>query len=72
MDIAAGLQYVDIGSPLAATAFRAKGFDLALNAVLERPEDAPIYAEHPAHVKYVAPVIFPMPQYLCTDKRVTG
>ncbi|KAJ9602730.1 hypothetical protein H2200_012924 [Cladophialophora chaetospira] len=48
-----GLRYVDIGNPLASTAFRAKGFDLALVAILERPEDAPIYAEHPKHVKIV-------------------
>lgn len=58
MTVATGLQYVDIGSPLATTAFRAKGFDLALVAVLDRPEDAPIYAEHAAHVKYVAPIRF--------------
>jgi hypothetical protein len=55
-EFAAGLQYVDIGSPLAATAFRAKGFDLALVAGLGRAEDIPAYAEDPEHVEYVAAV----------------
>lgn len=44
-----GLQYVDIGSPLPATAHRAKGYDVSLVAVLDKPEDALVYAEHPAH-----------------------
>ena len=45
-----GLRYVDIGSPLPETAFRSKGFNISLVAVLEKPEDAPVYADHPAHV----------------------
>lgn len=44
-----GLKSVDIGSPLPATAEKAKGFNLSLVAVLEKPEDALVYAEHPAH-----------------------
>lgn len=47
----AGLKYVDVGSPLPATADRAKGFNISLVAVLEKPEDALVYAEHPAHEK---------------------
>ncbi|KAF2159961.1 hypothetical protein M409DRAFT_29572 [Zasmidium cellare ATCC 36951] len=46
-----GLRYVDVGAPLPATAFRAKGFNVSLVAVLDGPDDAPVYAEHPAHVK---------------------
>ena len=44
-----GLQHVDIGAPLPATARRAKGYDVSLVAILEKPADALIYAEHPAH-----------------------
>jgi len=48
---ASGLKYVDVGAPLPATAEKAKGFNISLVAVLENPEDALVYAEHPAHEK---------------------
>ena len=40
---------MDIGAPLSATADKAKGFNVSLVAVLKKPEDAIVYAEHPAH-----------------------
>ncbi|KAM0554874.1 hypothetical protein ACHAPJ_006609 [Fusarium lateritium] len=46
-----GLKYVDVGAPLPATADKAKGFNVSLVAVLEKAEDALVYAEHPAHKK---------------------
>ena len=45
----AGLKYIDVGSPLPITAVKAKGFNVSLVAVLEKPDDALVYAEHPAH-----------------------
>jgi hypothetical protein len=47
-----GLRHVDVGAPLPVTAERAKGYNISLVAVLEKPEDALVYAEHPAHEKY--------------------
>lgn len=44
-----GLRYVDVGAPLAVTADKAKGHNISLVAVLDKPEDAPVYAEHPTH-----------------------
>lgn len=35
------------------TAHRAQGFDMGLLAILEKKEDLPVYAEHPAHLEYV-------------------
>jgi hypothetical protein len=52
-----GLRYVDIGVPLAATADRAKGYNVSLVAVLEKPEDALVYAEHPAHERYISSIL---------------
>ncbi|KIY01119.1 uncharacterized protein Z520_02671 [Fonsecaea multimorphosa CBS 102226] len=49
--IVPGLRYVDVGAPLPATAEKAKGFDVSLVAVLDKEEDALVYAEHPAHEK---------------------
>ncbi|KXT00536.1 hypothetical protein AC579_8831 [Pseudocercospora musae] len=46
-----GLLKFDFGPPLASTAHRAQGFNLGLIAVLEKPEDVRVYAEHPAHLK---------------------
>ncbi|PWY89703.1 hypothetical protein BO94DRAFT_534450 [Aspergillus sclerotioniger CBS 115572] len=37
--------------PLAMTASRAKGFDMGLVAIMEKPEDLQIYANHPDHLK---------------------
>jgi hypothetical protein len=42
---------IDIGAPLESTASRAKGFDFGLVALLEKPEDVKVYAEHPVHQK---------------------
>jgi len=49
-----GLKYVDVGAPLEVTADRAKGYNISLVAVLEKPEDALVYAHHPAHEKIIA------------------
>ena len=35
---------------------RAKGFNAGLIAVLEKPEDVKVYADHPEHQKYVVNV----------------
>ncbi|KAF9893006.1 hypothetical protein FE257_012417 [Aspergillus nanangensis] len=48
-----GLKHVDVGAPLPATAEKAKGFNVSLVAVLEKPEDALIYAEHPEHERII-------------------
>ena len=48
----AGLIKIDIGAPLESTASRAKGFDFGLVALLEKPDDVKVYAEHPEHQKY--------------------
>lgn len=49
-----GLQKIDLGPPVPATAARAKGFDYGLVAILDKAENLKGYAEHPAHLKYVA------------------
>ncbi|KXL47999.1 hypothetical protein M433DRAFT_157523 [Acidomyces richmondensis BFW] len=46
-----GLSRLDIGPPLAITAHRANGFDMGIVAILDRPEDIQVYAEHPAHLR---------------------
>ena len=43
---------MDVAPPLPSTKSRGKGFDLALVAILEKPEDVKVYAEHPVHQKY--------------------
>lgn len=35
------------------TASRAKGYDMGLLAILEKPDDLSVYAEHPSHQVYV-------------------
>ena len=47
-----GLLKLSRNPPLPVSAGRAKGYDMGLVAVLERPEDVPIYAAHPAHQEY--------------------
>lgn len=42
---------MDIGPPLAVTAARAKGYDMGLVAVLEKPEQVLPYGTHPAHLE---------------------
>ena len=44
-----GLKDVDVGAPLAVTADQAMGNEISLVAILEKHEDATVYAEHPAH-----------------------
>jgi len=48
-----GLVKIEFGPPLESTAARAKGYNAGLIAVLEKPEDVKVYAEHPVHQKYV-------------------
>ena len=43
----------DAGAPLAVTAERAKGYDMTVVAILERPEDVVPYGLHPAHQEWV-------------------
>jgi hypothetical protein len=48
-----GLKSLKTNTPLPICVPRAKGFDMGLVAVLEKPEDLPVYAVHPAHLEYV-------------------
>ena len=48
-----GLTRLDVAPPLPSTASRGKGYDLGLVAMLEKPEDVKVYAEHPEHQKYL-------------------
>ncbi|EEH21610.1 hypothetical protein PABG_03826 [Paracoccidioides brasiliensis Pb03] len=44
-----GLREMHNNAPLAITASRAKGYDMGLLAILEKPDDVQVYAAHPAH-----------------------
>ncbi|PYH92812.1 hypothetical protein BO71DRAFT_382773 [Aspergillus ellipticus CBS 707.79] len=57
-----GLLEVHTNPPLAATASRAKGFDMGLVAILEKPEDVQVYMEHPVHLEVQA-----IRERLCED-----
>ncbi|KAE8378611.1 hypothetical protein BDV26DRAFT_261194 [Aspergillus bertholletiae] len=46
-----GLRSLKTNQPLPISVPRAKGFDLGLVAVLEKPEDVAVYAVHPAHLE---------------------
>ncbi|KAF7590598.1 hypothetical protein BBP40_002635 [Aspergillus hancockii] len=46
-----GLKSLKTNTPLPICVPRAKGFDMGLVAVLEKPEDLPVYAVHPAHLE---------------------
>ncbi|KAK5679934.1 hypothetical protein LTS10_007882 [Elasticomyces elasticus] len=46
-----GLIKLEANTPLPATASRGNGYNMALVATLERPEDVKVYAEHPEHLK---------------------
>jgi hypothetical protein len=46
-----GLISLKAGQPLPISIPRAKGFDMGLVAVLEKPEDLAEYAVHPAHLE---------------------
>ncbi|PYH47837.1 Dabb family protein [Aspergillus saccharolyticus JOP 1030-1] len=60
-----GLRQLKAGTPLAATAARAKGFDMGLVAILEKPDDLPTYAAHPAHLE-----VQKLREELCEDTLV--
>ncbi|PGH17182.1 hypothetical protein AJ79_01320 [Helicocarpus griseus UAMH5409] len=44
-----GLREMHNNPPLTMTASRAKGFNMGLMAILEKPDDVPVYAAHPSH-----------------------
>ncbi|KAL1955548.1 hypothetical protein VTO42DRAFT_8427 [Malbranchea cinnamomea] len=46
-----GLLELKTGPPLDITAHRAKGFNMGIVAILEKPADVKVYAEHPAHLE---------------------
>ncbi|KAJ5902115.1 hypothetical protein N7495_002643 [Penicillium taxi] len=46
-----GLVSLQANTPLPICLPRAKGFDMGLVAVLEKPEDIATYAVHPAHLE---------------------
>lgn len=43
---------MEANGPLPISVPRAKGFDMGIVAVLEKPEDVASYAVHPAHLEY--------------------
>lgn len=45
-----------VGSGLAVTAHRAKGYDMGLVATLEKVEDVTSYGLHPAHQEFEHPL----------------
>ncbi|KAI8626092.1 hypothetical protein F5Y19DRAFT_447934 [Xylariaceae sp. FL1651] len=46
-----GLIKFDANTPLPATAHRTQGYEMGVVAILEKPEDIPVYADHPAHLE---------------------
>ncbi|KKK23275.1 stress responsive A/B barrel domain protein [Aspergillus rambellii] len=46
-----GLVSLKTGQPLPICVPRARGFDMGIVAVMERPEDVAEYAVHPAHLE---------------------
>ncbi|KAK3671611.1 hypothetical protein LTR78_008534 [Recurvomyces mirabilis] len=44
-----GLRKLDFGGPLPVTAGRGKGYDMGIVAILDKPDDVTVYAQHPAH-----------------------
>ncbi|KAL4816293.1 hypothetical protein BDW67DRAFT_161987 [Aspergillus spinulosporus] len=57
-----GLLSLKAGGPLPICIPRAKGFDMGLVAVLEKPSDLEGYAVHPAHLE-----VHKMREELCED-----
>ncbi|KAJ5450088.1 uncharacterized protein N7458_006537 [Penicillium daleae] len=57
-----GLVSMECGQPLPICLPRAKGFDMGLVAVLEKPEHVASYAVHPAHLE-----VHKMREELCDD-----
>ena len=52
----AGLVDFQVGSGLAVTAHRAKGYDMGVVATLEKVEDVTSYGLHPAHQEFENPL----------------
>ena len=48
-----GLQRIDLNVPDPVSAARAKGYNMGLVAILDKPETIAVYAQHPAHMMYV-------------------
>ena len=48
-----GLQRIDLNVPDPISAARAKGYNMGLVAILDKPETITVYAQHPAHMMYV-------------------
>ena len=48
-----GLQRIDLNVPDPTSAARAKGYNMGLVAILDKPETITVYAQHPAHMMYV-------------------
>ncbi|KAH8698388.1 stress responsive A/B barrel domain protein [Talaromyces proteolyticus] len=46
-----GLVSLQANQPLPISVPRAKGFNMGIVAVLEKPEDLQVYATHPAHLE---------------------
>ncbi|KAL5342365.1 hypothetical protein BJX70DRAFT_394955 [Aspergillus crustosus] len=57
-----GLVSLKAGQPLPISIPRAKGFDMGIVAVLEKPEDLAGYAVHPAHLE-----VHKLREELCED-----
>ncbi|EGC43432.1 predicted protein [Histoplasma capsulatum var. duboisii H88] len=57
-----GLREMHCNPPLAMTASRAKGYDMGLLAILEKPDDVSLYAGHPSHL-----VVQKLRDELCED-----
>lgn len=67
-----GLRSFDLGPPLASTAHRARGFDMALVAVLDTEEQVLGYAGHPAHQKCVLQAFSGLCMCECREADVPG
>lgn len=50
-EIFLGLLEFHANPPVAMTASRAKGYNMGLVAILEKPSDLQVYATHPAHLE---------------------
>ena len=48
-----GLERIDLNVPDPISAARAKGYNMGLVAILDKPETITVYAQHPAHMVYV-------------------
>ncbi|KAI9897930.1 hypothetical protein N3K66_006290 [Trichothecium roseum] len=57
-----GLLQWHCGQPLAMTAYRARGYDMGIVAILENTESLQAYADHPAHQR-----VHEMREALCSE-----